>query len=154
MEGINLKKEFVLINHESKTFEQTIHDICQPLIQDQAIKNEYFDAVIKRESEWPTGLPTEPFGVAIPHADGENLVLKPSLAIAILKEPIDVDEAGSEADRKVKAQIIFLIAMKSVEGQLNILKKLNLIFLQKDYLEKIRYSKSSQEVIDILRNIE
>jgi galactitol PTS system EIIA component len=153
MEYINLKKEFVLFDYEGKTFEQAINDICQPLIQDQAIKKEYIDAVIEREGKWPTGLPTEPIGVAIPHAEGESFVLKSSLAIAILKEPIDVVEAGSDGKRNIKAQIIFLLAMKNAEGQLDLLRKLNSIFMQKDYLEKMINSRSGMEVIDVLQNI-
>src|SRR5579862_6898362 len=34
-----------------------------------AVTDDYADAVIAREADYPTGLPTEPVGVALPHAD-------------------------------------------------------------------------------------
>ncbi|MFZ7132267.1 MAG: PTS sugar transporter subunit IIA [Eubacteriales bacterium] len=152
-DNINIKEQYILIDHEAETQYQALEDLCKPLVEDKVIKKEYVDAVIEREKIWPTGLPTQPIGVAIPHADGKNLVNKSSLAIAVLKEPILFNEAGGSDDKKINVKVIFLISMDSSEGQIAILQALNRLFLDKEYLSKMGCAKSSKEVIGILSKI-
>ncbi|HAE61560.1 MAG TPA: PTS sugar transporter subunit IIA [Eubacteriaceae bacterium] len=154
MNDVYLKEEFILNNYKCEKFEDVIYALCQRLVEGKAIEKEYFDAVIEREKKFPTGLPTEPYKVAIPHASGDGLVLKSSLAVAVLNKPVNVIEAGSSVGKNLKVDIVFLIAMKSADGQLDMLRRLNEIFTKKEYLEKIKNSETPKEVINILQNVE
>lgn len=48
------------------------------------VKDTFRDAIKTREANYPTALPVEPYPVAIPHSDPENII-KPFIACTRLK---------------------------------------------------------------------
>ena len=75
-----LCEENVIIFSEQVTKRQVLESLSSQLFASGMVKASFSGAVIKREEVFPTGLPTEPVGVAIPHTDSEH-VLKNALAV-------------------------------------------------------------------------
>ena len=122
-----MKKTLVDINYifkdvEADTFETLIKKMSEPLINDHRVSEEFPYKVCEREQIFPTGLPTEPYGVAIPHTDPEY-VLENTISIAVLKQPLEMVVMGSDQE-KVMVSIIFLLSLGESNKQLNILKQL------------------------------
>ena len=103
--------------------------------------------MIAREKKFPTGLPTKPFGVAIPHTDAK-WTNHNAICVGILKEPIDQIVMGTD-DTPVKVSIVFMLALGQSNKQLNILSKLMTVFQNQDTLKKVK-SASDDEVKEIV----
>lgn len=127
----------IFVNVDVKDFPELITTIAQPLIEEQDVVEEFPLQVIKREGNFPTGLPTEPIGVAIPHTDAKY-VHHNRVTIATLKNPIQMEVMGGMDDTKIEVSIVFLLALGQSNKQLNILQKLMGILPDADLLERIK----------------
>lgn len=133
--------------NDPTTFEDVVKTMGNTLIEKGLVKKEYPDHVIAREKKFPTGLPTKPFGVAIPHTDAK-WTNHNAIAIGILKEPIEQVVMGTD-DTPVKVLIVFMLALGQSNKQLNILSKLMTVFQNQETLKKLKNA-SDKEIKDIV----
>lgn len=139
----------IFVDLEVADFPELINQIAHPLIDDQDVVAEYPSQVIKREEGFPTGLPTEPIGVAIPHTDAKY-VNNNRVTIATLKNPIKMDVMGGMDDERIDVSIVFLLALGQSNKQLNILKKLMGILPEAELLERIKEG-TKEEIYQIAK---
>lgn len=59
---------------------------------------------------FPTGLPTEPIGIAIPHTDAER-VNRGASAVGVLPQPVVFTEMGCDDDSFVDVYAIVVLAI-------------------------------------------
>lgn len=104
-------------------------------------KQEYIEAVLKREKEYLTVFGYE---VAIPHGQSDTLK-DPFVVFGRVKEPILQDQH--------EVQIVFLIAMKMLEPQVtkNTLKDLYTIMDNKQAMQVLSNAKEAKEIIHYLK---
>ena len=104
-------------------------------------KQEYIEAVLKREKEYSAALGYE---VAIPHGQSDT-VKDPFVVFGRVKEPILQDQH--------EVQIVFLIAMKMLEPQVtkNTLKDLYTIMDNKQAMQVLSNAKEAKEIIHYLK---
>lgn len=113
------------------------------LEQKGVVQDTFAAAMIDREDTYPTGLMCEVLGVAIPHTDAEH-VHKQAVAIAILKEPVQFIQMGTEEDR-VDVKIIFMLAIKEPHKQIDLLQALMFAFMESENLKALSNCKTPQE---------
>ena len=121
-------------------------------IKEGYAKESYINALIGREKDFPTGLDVNGIGVAIPHTDVSHL-LKPGIAIAVLKEPVDFIQMGSD-DENVKVSLIFMLAVVDPSAHLEKLQRIITIIQDNEVLEKLLQVKDKEEIIQIIKNKE
>ena len=119
---ILLSEDLIQTNIALTTQEDIFVKLSEPLVKLRLVKDSFLDGVISRERKFPTGLPTEPFGVAIPHTDPEH-VLKNAISVGVLKSPVKFIIMGTD-DESVDVRLIFLLALNESQKQLNILKNI------------------------------
>jgi PTS system galactitol-specific IIA component len=129
--------ENIFVDIEVKDFETLIPLLAKPLIVNQDVIEDFPNQVIERERNFPTGLPTEPYGVAIPHTNAE-FVMNNKVTIATLKNPIQMEVMGGMDEDTIDVSIVFLLALGQSNKQLNILQKLMGILNQEDILTRIK----------------
>jgi PTS system galactitol-specific IIA component len=110
--------------------------LAERLYRFGAVEEGYGQATLDREAKHPTGLPTKPFGIAFPHAEAEG-VLQSSLAVATLVEPVTFFNMG-DPEEELEVEIIFLLANREPEGQVQALRRLATVFGQPEKLEQLR----------------
>lgn len=111
----------------------------------------YTEALIQREREFPTGLPTTPYGVAIPHADGKY-VLQPGLAVCTLKTPISFREMGNpQSVVAVKLAILIALPEGQQTVQVNILQWLISLIQHRPFLLDMARCESHSQVLRIFQ---
>nr|6MTO_T Chain T, VRC42 epitope T117-F scaffold [Human immunodeficiency virus 1]6MTQ_T Chain T, VRC42 epitope T117-F scaffold [Human immunodeficiency virus 1] len=108
-QGIHFRRHYV--RHLPKEVSQNdiIKALASPLINDGMVVSDFADHVITREQNFPTGLPVEPVGVAIPHTDSKY-VRQNAISVGILAEPVNFEDAGGEPD-PVPVRVVFMLAL-------------------------------------------
>ena len=91
-------------------------------------------------------------GVAIPHTDVSH-VKKPGVAIAVLKQPVDFIQMGSDDDI-VKVQLIFMLAVVDPSAHLERLQRILQVIQDTEVLEKLLKVKDQKQIIEIIKEKE
>lgn len=78
----------------AETYQDVLSLIGQVLYEKGYVKETYTQALLGREEEFATGLPTTPEAIAIPHTDPEH-VIKPCILILKLHNPVKFREMGN-----------------------------------------------------------
>ena len=105
--------------------------------------------MIQRENEFPTGICTEPNAVAIPHCERDG-VLKTAILVGqpredgVTFERIDVD------DEYINARAIFMLAVDTDQGQLEVISKLMDVIQDAEVIDHIIHAKTCEEIKEIV----
>lgn len=146
-----LHEDLILLNYEIENKEELLKNLSNLLKEKGYVKDSFLEGVIKREIVYPTGLNTNGVKVAIPHTDSIH-VLKPAILVALLKKSVCFKEMGNGVN-DVEAKLIFMLAIKDPNLQVDTLSKLMSILSDKDKLLSIYKSTTTKEVIDKLSKI-
>lgn len=141
---MRVEKELAIIELEANSKEEALRLLGGRLIEQGYVKEDFIESLLEREKNYPTGLPTEPFGVAIPHTDGDR-VHKSTVAFASLKNPVKFLMMGTD-DKLVDVKLIFMLALKSPDDQLEMLQKLMELIQNPEMVSKLVQVKSADEL--------
>lgn len=118
----NVDKNYLAVSLSGKNDKDVLGKMADAMFEEGYVNDGFHDAIIKREKNFPTGLPTGEINVAIPHTDPEY-VNKPAVCLGILERPVEFNVMGME-NEKVEVTILFMLAIKKKEDQLGLLQKL------------------------------
>ncbi|MCF0110993.1 MAG: PTS sugar transporter subunit IIA [Erysipelotrichaceae bacterium] len=127
-------KKITLFHQHAETKEQALEMLANRFIAAGVVKDTYLEGILKRESVFPTGLFTDTYGVAIPHADSDY-VYENQLGVMTLDEPVDFNYMGN-AGEIVPVRIIIMMAVQG-HDQVDMLMKLMSIFAEPEVLQEI-----------------
>jgi galactitol PTS system EIIA component len=126
MSNLVFDESVILLDVEADTKEAVLETVAKNLVDKGLVKESFVPAILKRESEFATGLPTAGVSVAIPHTDVEHVNQK-TISVAVLKKPVDFVIMGDDSET-TPVQIIFMLAMDEAHSQLTLLQKLMQVF--------------------------
>ena len=131
-------------------WQDAIRSTCKPLLDNGYVLPDYPADVIEREMQWATGLPTMPFGVAIPHALKPDNVVSAKVAASLLAEPVCFKQSGgTEEDDPIEAKIVFVLALKDSSSQLSLLQNLMVAISDEDMLAALAVATTPEEFCNI-----
>lgn len=110
---------------------------------------EYGAQTRERELHHPTGLPTKPFCIAFPHADAGG-VHRSALGVAVMRQPVTFQNMA-DPDENLDVMIVFMLANRDPEEQIQTLRNLAELFGQPDKLVELREQTTLQGVETWLR---
>ena len=116
------------------------------------VTESFLPAIKKREQEYPTALPVEPYPVAIPHSDPVHIV-KQFIAPVRLKHPIGWCEMANN-DSILPVRLVFLLGFKREEGHVETLQILLQNFQNREMMEKLLGAATKEEYLDIVKHME
>ncbi|WP_163972136.1 PTS sugar transporter subunit IIA [Oceanobacillus halotolerans] len=148
MSDLIFDESTILLDLESDTKEDVLTKMGSNLVDKELVKESYIDAVIKRENEFATGLPTSGVSVAIPHTDVEHVNQK-TISMAVLKEPVEFGVMGDDSET-TPVKVVFMLAMDQPHSQLTLLQKLMQVFQDEDTLQFLVTEKDKTKVKDLL----
>ncbi|MBL1229102.1 PTS sugar transporter subunit IIA [Enterococcus sp. BWB1-3] len=149
MDVENLVEEELVLFTTQKDQLLLLEETADLLEQQGKTKSTYKQAVIEREKIFPTGLETEHIGVAIPHADSIH-VNESAIAIVVLKHQVPFIQMGSE-DEQVQVEVLFMLALKKAEDQLEMLQVLVELIQDERNMDKLRHAKDAAGIIQCIR---
>ncbi len=141
-------ESLVFLNYDVENAEDFIYKMSLYLQEKGMVLPTYVDAVLNREKVFPTGLPTIPFPVAIPHGDPEH-VIRPCIVVAKPRVAIEFGEMAS-INGKVKARYIFMLVIKKAEDQIVLLQSMIDMFMNKEAMYRLDEAKTKKEIIEVL----
>ncbi|NLH00303.1 MAG: PTS sugar transporter subunit IIA [Clostridiales bacterium] len=130
-----ITKDLIVCGVKAENAEDAIKTIGAYLINGGYVKDTYLPAVLERETEYPTGLQLKTIGVAMPHTAGIHVNI-PAVCVAKLSDPVEFRHMG-DPDTKVQAQLIFMMAIKDPDAQLDTHQKVMRVFTNEEAVEEL-----------------
>jgi len=143
--------KLVCIFEKAVSRDEAINKLASLLEAGGYVKTSFHQAVVDREKVFPTGLPTRPVGIAIPHTDAEH-VKSGAIAVGILKEPVIFSEMGNP-DSSVEVFIITMLAISEPDMLIPFLSKLAKTFQNTDFLLGLKSATTIEEVLQLYRQV-
>ncbi len=140
----SIYEDLVLYGVEAENAEEAIRKVGKQLHEKGFVKDTYIDAVAAREVEYPTGLQLKDIAVAMPHTAGVH-VNTPAVCVAKLAKPVTFAHMG-DPDTKVQAEILFMMAIKNPDEQLDMLQKVMGVFTNTEAVEALKAA-DNQEML-------
>jgi PTS system galactitol-specific IIA component len=134
------KPNLILTDLDVKDSCEAITRLGELLTRHGFVRDTFTTAVLEREKVFATGLPTPEYHVAIPHTDPEH-VIKPAIAIAVLKDPVEFGEMGNP-ESKLEIHIVCMLAIQQSDSLVTILQNLVEMFQTRGLLKQIVESDS------------
>lgn len=145
-----IHKDLILLHPKVSDDETTICRLVDSMAAAGFADSAFAADVLTREKTFPTGLPTVPLAVAMPHADPDN-VHRSAIAVAVLAAPVKFGQMGTDGSVKVEASLVFLLALKEREKQVALIGELVKLFQSPDLLTSLSRAGSKDEVFSLLR---
>ena len=111
----------VRVGMQAVDWQDALRQVSAELQAAGCVTADHAQAVVDREVQYPTGLPGERHGVAIPHADPEY-TKDAGFAVATLATPVDFAVMG-DASEQVAVSVVVMLALQSAEAQLTMLRQ-------------------------------
>ncbi|MFD2627776.1 PTS sugar transporter subunit IIA [Oceanobacillus kapialis] len=145
-----INESIILLNMEASNKEDVLSKMGQNLQSLGLVKESFTKAIIAREAEFATGLPTKGVSVAIPHTDVEHVIQK-TISVAVLKDPVDFCVMGDD-EETTPVKLVFMLAMDKPHDQLALLQRLMQIFQDEETLATLAAETSETAVLQLLEN--
>ncbi len=118
-----LRPEHVLVDMTASDAPSAILQLNQLLVRTGHTTPDFADDACIRELSFPTGLPTQPLAVAIPHADPAH-VESSAIAVGTLHSPVKFAQMGTDGSLLLDVSIVCLLAIKEQEKQVEMIQQL------------------------------
>lgn len=131
----NKEKSYLAVTLSGDNDKEVIKQMASALEEEGYVKDTFADAIVKRESVYPTGLPVGQINVAIPHTDPEH-VNNAAICLGILEKPVTFNVMGMEGET-TEVSLLFMLSIKHKEDQMGMLQKLITLCQDQDTLKEI-----------------
>lgn len=143
--------KIALFHQEASNKEEALKLLADQFIQSGVSKDTFYDGLITREINFPTGLTLNKLCVAIPHTDIEH-VNRTQVGFISLKEPVEFIEMGTE-DKVIPVKMMFMLALKEAHQQLDMLMKLMDVFQNDEIMDRLSKTNNFDELFTILKEV-
>ncbi len=140
-------KDLVITDLQANDYKEAILKVGELLYKGGYVKETYIEEVIKREKVYPTGLILEDMNIAMPHTTGDHVIV-PAVCIAKLSNPVIFKHMG-DPDTEVKAELIFMMAIKNPDDQVETLKNVMSVFTNKEAVEEFKSAQDKEALFSV-----
>lgn len=141
-----ISKDLMFLNVEINEQKELLKYMAKRLNDFGNVNEIFIKEVVKREKEFPTGLQIEDIGVAIPHSDIEY-VNNPSIALAILKEPVEF-YSMEDSEKLIPVNAVFMLAINDGDKQLKLLQEITSLIQSKETMKNIIEANTKEAILE------
>ncbi|MEO1768925.1 PTS sugar transporter subunit IIA [Candidatus Enterococcus ferrettii] len=142
--------ELVAIHEKATNFSGLVDFVSQKLSQLNFIQDSYPKAIKEREKEYPTGLETPTFAVAIPHTDPTH-IKEPFIYIVKLQQEVSFGQMGT-TEEFIQAKYAFFLGFDKGEDQLQLLQTLMAMFTNSEVMSALESETNEAKILEIVTN--
>ena len=146
---LEFNESLIAFDLQAKNAKEVIDLLSGNMYAQGLVSAEYGAQTWARELEHPTGLPTKPFCIAFPHADAQG-VNRSALGVAVMHQPVQFQNMA-DPDESLDVELIFMLANRDPEEQIQTLRNLAVLFGQPEKLVELRDQATLQGVASWLR---
>lgn len=146
---LEFNESLIAFDLQAKNAREVIELLAGSMHAQQLVAADYGAQTWARELIHPTGLPTNPFCIAFPHADAEG-VKKSALGVAVMRQPV-IFQNMADPDEGLDVMLVFMLANRDPEEQIQTLRNLAVLFGQPEKLVELRDQTTLQGVESWLR---
>jgi PTS system galactitol-specific IIA component len=144
-----INENHIILNLVAKDAIEVIDQLTIPLVKTGHVTSEFAEDVWKRELKFPTGLPTEPLAVAIPHADPDH-VNQSSVCLGVLSSPVGFGQMGTDGSKKLPIKLVFLLAINEKEKQVEVISQLIQLIQAGTLLENLAKAENASDCVNLI----
>lgn len=127
------KNIYLAMEGNAKDWEEAINLCGTCMIEHGSVSRAFTDACIKREKEYPTGLPAN-IPVAIPHSKAEG-IKENCICFLRLDQPVRFYRMD-DSEEYIDTKLVFNLAIRGADDHLEFLQKLMQFVMDEGSLEK------------------
>ncbi len=143
-------RDLVVVGLDANGPGEVIRVLSDKLAARGFVADDFAEAVIEREREFPTGLPTA-VPVALPHTATVRC-LRSALAVGVLRRPVEFGEMGNPMNT-LKARVVFLLALANPKEQVRWLQRFMRGLRDAGLLERLTRAPSDAEAAALVRRM-
>ncbi|HWR22303.1 MAG TPA: PTS sugar transporter subunit IIA [Feifaniaceae bacterium] len=143
-----VREDLVLLGVEGETRDEVLYNIAKVLMEKGVAKDTFYEALLQRENEYPTGLPIGEINLAIPHTYPEH-INEVAVTIAIPRKPVVFRNMG-DRDEEISVSVILCLTMRKMDDNVKLLPALMGFFANEDNLRALLACKTRAEVISLV----
>ncbi len=143
-----VREDLVLLGVEGETRDEVLCNIAKVLMDKGVAKGTFYEALLQRENEYPTGLPIGEINIAIPHTYPEH-INEVAITIAVPKKPVVFRNMGDK-DEEILISVILCLTMRKMDDNVKLLPALMGFFADEDNLRALLACKTPAEVISLV----
>ncbi len=133
---LEFNESLIAFDLQARNAKEVIDLLSGSMYAQGLVSAEYGAQTWARELEHPTGLPTKPFCIAFPHADAQG-VNRSALGVAVMHQPVKFQNMA-DPDESLDVELIFMLANRDPEEQIQTLRNLAVLFGQPEKLVELR----------------
>jgi len=146
---LEFNETLIAFNLQAQDAREVINLLAGRMHTQGLVTADYGAQTWAREQNHPTGLPTKPFCIAFPHADADR-VHRSALGVAVMRDPVTFQNMA-DPDEGLEVRLVFMLANRSPEEQIQTLRNLAELFGQPKKLVELREQATLQGVEAWLR---
>lgn len=133
---LEFNESLIALDLQAKDAKEVIDLLAEKMYAQGLVAAGYGAQTWEREMVHPTGLPTKPFCIAFPHADADG-VDRSALGVGVMRAPVKFQNMA-DPDEGLDVMIVFMLANRDPEEQIQTLRNLALLFGQPEKLVELR----------------
>lgn len=145
-----LEEEHIILNVQADGTREALRKLSEPLIATGHVEPLFVEDVWTREQSYPTGLPTEPHPVAIPHADPDH-INQTAVCFGTLQEPVPFSQMGGDGSIVLEVRTAVLLAIKEREKQAELIQQVMGLIQNGDFIAALQDCTIEAEAYQLIK---
>lgn len=141
-------KKIALFNQKAESRDEALTLLAAEFVKAEVVEDDFLAGIMAREAVFPTGLPLDKMGVAIPHTDPEY-VRESQIGFMTLEKPVVFQFMG-DINQDIEVSVIFMLALKEGQSQMEMLPKLMDLFALDEAMEALKETETYDEYYEII----
>lgn len=141
-----VKEELVFLNLTVSDRAELFKKLSTLFLDKGYVNEGFYDFIVEREENYPTGLDLETHTVAIPHGNPE-FIKQSFISVVTLTQPIKMKKMEN-ADEEIEVDLFFVLGLNDGTQHLQILKQVIGLIQQEEFVQSIKEAKTTEEVME------
>ncbi|MGM0214346.1 PTS sugar transporter subunit IIA [Enterococcus sp. AZ109] len=144
-----LKEPLIFVQEVYDSRHELLEHVYQRAYDLGWVRKDFLERIKEREETFPTGIPLQNLGAAIPHTDSE-CVVKEFVAVITNSRPV-VFNSMEDKDVQVKADIVFVLGLNQPHAQLEMLQSLMGLLQNEAVLSELLLASNEESLLKIVK---
>lgn len=140
--------ELIWLHRNFPNQESLFKSMTEKLFEKGFVTNQYYDSLITREINFPTGLSMGDYFVAIPHGGCEE-IRKEFIGVVVLSEPVNMRKMDAPTC-EIPVEYVFFLGINSDEKHMDMLQEIIKMIKNRSLIIAMKEAASPEDILELL----